>query len=243
MHHHTTEHPSGIPIVQQRDDSLDSVNPTQRIADSSAHCAPASINRRGFLMNTVVSVASLASATAIASPEAVEAAAARDAELLALGLQLEAMVQEYRARQMLDAKRRAIGRAACEVAGLPEKRDTDFISWKEWERYCDKRQVVMLATDEEWARELEEEKLTKVGVWDRLNDRLYSLCERILTMRAATLAGLTVQARASSLSEIHLWEDKEDYSEPWCERQRAFIEAVCSFCGVETVAAEQEAAA
>jgi hypothetical protein len=72
------------------------------------------------------------------------------------------------------------------------------------------------------------------GVWDRFHDRSYPLCEKILSLRATTLAGLAVQARASSLAESELWED-EDRDEEWDDRQRAFIEAVCAFVGVTPV--------
>jgi hypothetical protein len=66
---------------------------------------------------------------------------------------------------------------------------------------------------------------------DDLNDRLFPLAEDILSQRAHTRAGLTVQAKAVSLVAAELWENP-DYHNP---HERMFIEAVCSFLGITPI--------
>jgi hypothetical protein len=56
------------------------------------------------------------------------------------------------------------------------------------------------------------------------------LCDYIRSLRARTLAGFAVQARAASLQGLDLWDDDEDHA-----RELAFIAAACAFAGVTPV--------
>jgi len=79
-------------------------NPVRARDDRSpAHVASGvTVSRRNFLMNTTVSVASLASAAAIAAPTI--SPADGDAELLQLGLALDRLGEEWLAQIILDRK-------------------------------------------------------------------------------------------------------------------------------------------
>jgi hypothetical protein len=180
-------------------------------------------------------LAGIAAAPALAAPALALTDPSADAELIELGVELNAVIQGWHARRSLGARRDAIGDAACEAMNLPNKRHEDFSRYAEWSEYREKRWVVISAAmDEAWAREQEEEKITRVSVWDRIHERLFPLCEKILSLRPTTLAGLAVQARASSLSEEQLWNGVDEPSS-----ERAFIEAVCAFCGIKPVPVER----
>ena len=84
---------------------------------------------------------------------------------------------------------------ACEAAGLPCKSYKDFASHVEWEQYNNRRWTITFAQDNEWEREQEEEKITRVRVWDCIHERMWPILEEILSLKATTLAGLAVQAR------------------------------------------------
>jgi hypothetical protein len=129
-------------------------------------------SRRAVLAG--IAAAPALAARALADPSA-------DAELLALGVELQAVIREWRDRLALDARRDAVRDAACQAAGLPSKKYDDFSSRAECEAYTDKRWALKKAAldeaglGDEWAREQEEELATGDSVWDRFHDRMFPL--------------------------------------------------------------------
>jgi hypothetical protein len=65
---------------------------SREIVDPSPIAPPARTSRRGFLMNTMVSAASLATATAVATPATAQSL---DAELIDLGARFEPLLDQY----------------------------------------------------------------------------------------------------------------------------------------------------
>jgi len=55
-----------------------------------------------------------------------------------------------------------------------------------------------------------------------------------MKLNATTIAGLSVQAKAVSLSFSELWDNETD----WEDHHRRFIETVCAFTGVTPVPLE-----
>ena len=166
---------------------------------------------------------SVAAATALANP------AAPDAELLRLGAALDRLEQDWIAQATIDAKRRAEWEDACIKAGLP-RIPFGTIPNDEWRAHCDKRDAIRTESGEwerEEEREKEREKLGLPSVWDKIQDPLFPLVEEILSLKAATPAGLAMQAKAVAYAAADLWDPAiEDTHE------RLFIEAACAFCKI-----------
>ena len=81
----------------------------------------------------------------------------------------------------------------------------------------------------------EEEEVDEHGasvVWNSIHDRLFPLCEDILSRKAKTSAGFAVQARAMSVHHAEEWDTIGD------EENRSFIEAACAVVGVTPVPLE-----
>jgi hypothetical protein len=152
-----------------------------------------------------------------------------DAELLELGVKLEAIISQWQAQQRKDRDRRNVWEAACEAAGLPrleidEVPREDFVAR-------------MKAREELWYPEKAEHRASLAAehnerghniVWNDILDRLDPIIDEILSRRAQTVTGLAVQARAVVLAAADLW-DGEGEDE---RHERVFIESVCAFVGV-----------
>jgi hypothetical protein len=65
-------------------------------------------------------------------------------------------------------------------------------------------------------------------IWDKLNGRLNPLVEEILALKATTIDGLKVQARAVAVAEEPLDGDSDDWSP-----EQNFIRGVFAFIGVD----------
>jgi hypothetical protein len=185
-------------------------------------------------MNSVVAVASLASATAIASPAlaAADTTGKPDAELLALSPKLEALIADWRAQCVIDKRRHNADETARRRAGFPRV-ELGNIPDDEWRKYMDERQKIRgrYAAEEdaetnEWGENV---------VWNRISERQHALCDAIYTHKAQTAAGLAVQARAYSFDWRDLWDDEYDDA-----GARQFAELVCAFVGVTPVALERK---
>lgn len=66
--------------------------------------------------------------------------------------------------------------------------------------------------------------------WDDIHDRLFPLCEEILSKRAHTIQGLAVQVRAVFLAARDTWEPV--FISDTGQYERMFIEAVGAFAGI-----------
>ncbi len=185
-------------------------------------------------MNTLVSVASLASAAAVASPALAvgDTAGNPDAELLALGPELEALIADWRAHAATANRRHRSDEAARRRAGMP-RIEFGSIPDDEWRKYMDERQKIRgkYAADEdaetnEWGENV---------VWNSISERQHALCDAIYSHKAQTAAGLAVQARAYSFDWNDIWDDEYDDA-----GARQFAELVCAFVGVTPVALERK---
>ena len=65
------------------------------------------------------------------------------------------------------------------------------------------------------------------GVWEKINDPLFSLMKEILSLKAATPAGFAVQAKAVVYVGSELWDVADEHF-----AERRFIEAACAFCNI-----------
>jgi hypothetical protein len=147
-----------------------------------------------------------------------------DAELLRLGVQLETIGRDHEALTAVDHKRSDEWEAICERAGLPNVKYSDWSGSKdEYAAYHEKRSALMPHyTDEE------EDENGKMN-WDRLCDRLDPLVDEILGLRATTVAGLKVQARAVGLAVPWIFQEEDGGS----NAEMDFIRAVFTFLDVD----------
>jgi hypothetical protein len=76
----------------------------------------------------------------------------------------------------------------------------------------------------------ERSKDPELEVWDGINHRLNSAIDKILARKASTVEGLSVQARATVLAAAELWDLVSDDE---LSHERLFIEATCSFLGLD----------
>jgi hypothetical protein len=171
-------------------------------------------NRRNAL------AAAVATLPAIAVLPATALAVADDAELLRLGALLDPIAAEWAAQRVIDERERAPFEAEVEaITGIARKDAPSIYDDVEyWRARC------LLSKGWDYGDGDDD------GVWDRLFDRMYPLVEKILSLKAQTVRGLAVQARAIALADCELWEsDKLHREEARC---RLFIESVCAFAGI-----------
>jgi hypothetical protein len=181
------------------------------------------LNRR----NALTAVATL---PALAAPIAVAAMGSPDAELLELGVKLDAIISDWQAEARLYRDETNVWEAACKAAGLP-RLELDEVPREEF----DARQK---ARCELWYPEKAEHDARLAAnhdehgvsiVWNDIHGRLYPIVDDILARRAQTIAGLAVQVRAAIMAAAELWEPLGEE----IERERVFIESVCTFVGVK----------
>ena len=161
-----------------------------------------------------------------------------DAELLALGARLETIIQEWIAERAIDARQREAHKRACLDADLPslDFHSTPFDQWQE--RNLVRGMVHYIG------KEVEDADLDEHGAsikWTRIHDRMFPLCEDILSRHPTSIPGLGVQARAASLYFEGLWDSDGDDEDPEGAAQRSFIESVSAFSGVVPVPIEAAA--
>jgi hypothetical protein len=175
--------------------------------------ASTSMTRR-FLMNALVSVASIAAAM----PAAIAAEPHPDAELLALNAKLDPIMREWVERWTFDQRHQEAWMEACERAGLPDREVEDFASADEYWAYGDLRRRV--------PNPLGEYPDPDLDGWTDIHDRMHPLMEMIVSLRARTPAGFAIQARTASIYQVDLWDNEGG------EDIRTFVEAACAFAGV-----------
>jgi hypothetical protein len=180
------------------------------------------LNRR----NALTAVATLPT---LAVPAAVAAMDSSDAELIRLGVTLDAIISEWQAQVRKDQYKMNVWRAACEAAGLPLL-DLNKVSFEEF----DARNK---ARNDLWYPEKAENDANDAAehdengdniVWTDIHNRLYTTVDEILSRTAQTITGLAVQTRAVVMAAAEMW-NENTWEDP---HARLFIEAVCSFAGV-----------
>ena len=156
-----------------------------------------------------------------------------DAELLRLGVELEAVIVDWHAQQAIDRKEWADIDAALEAAGLPDI-DRGSLPDDEYHAYQLKRAD---ATDPIYAARggLDENGVSIA--WSNLHDRMGPIIDAIMALQPRTPAGLAVMARAFSLHHSEQWESDDDEG----LHHRAFMEAVCAIAGVVPVPLDADA--
>jgi hypothetical protein len=191
------------------------------------------INRRALaagvdIAAAIAAVPTISGATAVATRA--DDCAHLDAELLALGAQLEPIIREWRAQRAADAQESEEFERKAELAGLPNR------PWKslpddEWLKYQEKRSRLMRLT--KYGEHDSDEDGASIS-WTSIHDRMHPLCDRIASCRARTLAGFAIQARAASFVCLDVFDGDQDH-----DSHRAFIEAACAFTGTATVTADE----
>jgi hypothetical protein len=151
-----------------------------------------------------------------------------DAELLALGTELDSIVAEWLALRETEISRWDAHEAACIRAGLP-RIEHGSVPDDEWRAHLDKRAKVRMEYSEEEDAEHDEHGTNLV--WESFHDRQHELCDELYTYKPLTSAGLAVQARAFTLDYSEFWVDEYEAD----DNRRIFVELVCAFLGVVPV--------
>jgi hypothetical protein len=152
-----------------------------------------------------------------------------DPELLRLGEELEKIVVSWRRQRALDAARSARFDAAVKSAGLLTDDECRQLPWSAMQEH-----VARLAAFEKTYDCGDEDPVDEHGnsiAWNEIDDRMSSLCSRIMKFQPHTSAGLGIQARAICLSWDHLWDDVGDDAKGMV----GFIRTVCSLAGVRSL--------
>jgi hypothetical protein len=184
---------------------------------------------RRTLVSSAVALPAMAITTGVAGPAFAQISSDHpDAELLRLGGKLAVVEQERAAQMAIDRRRTATVDAEVErrtgiaVCDAPKTFDESCESGYQAIHDQVFREVCGLDPDDE-----DEDGNAK---WDRIFDQLYPISNAILALRATTTDGLKIQARAAVLARAELWDDglaRDD------DHERLFIEATCSFLGLD----------
>jgi hypothetical protein len=116
-----------------------------------------------------------------------------DAELLRLALPLREIEQQRAAQMAIDREEDAAREAICERAGLPWRDIYDFVSDEERHEYQSRRSELIQSSAVPYDDEEDENGATR---WDRITKRLWPTVEKILSLKAVTVAGFALQVRA-----------------------------------------------
>jgi len=211
-------------VADRRSDNGDTV------ANPTPIAPPARTSRRGFLMNTMVSAASLATATAVTvPPTAVQAAASTDsdAELIKIGEQFDVAVKNViAAREQSDALNGSVLEAVEADATWPDNQN-------DWSRDHAKQYLAALTAAQ---RDVGGPPLTDAETaLDEAYGRTDELAKVIGTLPAHTIGGVAVKARVVALACSHYWRDPIKLID-WEDKQaRLLVEATFHAAGLESV--------
>jgi hypothetical protein len=158
-----------------------------------------------------------------------------DAELLRLGVELEALIVDWHAQQAIDRKEWADVDVALEAAGLPDI-ERGSLPDDEYRAYQLKRAAATDSIFDDWRGRRGRDENGVLIAWRDLHNRENPLIEAIMAIKPRTLAGLGVVARAFTLHHAEQWE--HDYDEGLHHRE--FMEAVCAIAGVVPVPLDAE---
>jgi hypothetical protein len=151
-----------------------------------------------------------------------------DAELIALGSELEAVIVDWHAQQAIDRKEWADVDAALEAAGLPDI-ERGSLPDDKYHAYQLKRAKATDSILDDRRFGLDENGISIA--WRDIHDRQDPLIDAIMGHKPHTLGGVAVIARAFTLRHSEQWEPHADDD----LYHRAFMEAVCAFAGVVPV--------
>jgi hypothetical protein len=175
-------------------------------------------------------VTSAAALPALAVPAVAVAPVEQDADLQRLGKELEALIVEWHAQRLIDARICAGWETACVQAGLPRlEQQWTLDQHDEWLEHAEKRQAIRgpFADYEDADTNERGESIA----WNRIHGVMFPLIDDILSRQATTIAGLAVQARAITLNWSERWGNEYQSD----DTLRIFMERVCAFAGVKPV--------
>lgn len=184
------------------------------------------------MLQSTLSRRALVTAAAVVPALALPASAAlaQDAELIALGPELEAVIRDWVFQQNQD--RRLSDQIDAETERLTGVKFEDVR-----EDGRDARTQYWKVRDEVLARLSDPNDADENSPWNDILARAFPLARRILSMRAATLVGLTVQARAASLENAEFWDHPQELDSQ-DGATKGLIESLCAYVGVKPVAME-----
>jgi hypothetical protein len=171
-------------------------------------------SRRAILAGAASLSAAIGTATALAAPSSVD-----DAELLALGSELDLVIRDWLALRLVNDRDQASfeeeveRRTGIKFEDAPE----DYHNSVYWNIRGE------VAREGGTPDTMEQ--------WNEIHGRKWPLVDRIMSLRATAVAGLAVQARAASLAWAEVWDDDPD------DALRNLIELLCDFTGVAPVPA------
>ena len=179
---------------------------------------------RRALVSTAVALSAAAIANGIDPTFAQIASDHPDAELLGLGEKLAQIEQERTVQLAIDCQEMAPLEAEVE-------RRTGFALATAHEMDPQALEASgYWAIRSEVCKTFERSKDPELEVWDGISHRLNSAVDKILARKASTVEGLSVQARATVLAAAELWDPVSDDKS---SHERLFIEATCSFLGLD----------
>jgi hypothetical protein len=193
------------------------------------------LSRRAFASGASLAALAVVPTAAGTFPTLAEVNASPDFDLLVLGIQLEKVLARYvpvarKGRRRLAEIDRAVDK---EIEDLTASGFT--VPDDDLEETIELRTTIRSAVIDRDFHEPEEDGQLD-DFWNAMHDELYPLCDEILEMRAKTLQGLAVQARAVSAAAHEMW---EGYNEGASELQ--FLNRACEFLNVTPLHTECEA--
>jgi hypothetical protein len=153
----------------------------------------------------------LAGLPAVAVAGIPAAAALADAELLAIGRELEPVVAERREALRLDAVERAAFNRRCEAAIGPKNDSDEYITAKR----------AFIISERDGGPDVDDDGYNGHRGWSAINGDLDKITSRALALKATTREGFAVQVLAWT---VDYCEVVEEYPE--------FFGAVCGYAGV-----------
>ena len=164
------------------------------------------------------------------------AAAEKDAELLELGRRLDPLLAEWsKVVRAGDAESLKFERACFEATGIrPDDAPND--GEPGFAEYMRTRQEI-IDRDREANRAFENAEEAR---HQEIRDRAPPLLRRILALRAQTLAGIAVKARAAAFMETDCWRDPEEAASAYGLDHPLpnLIENICEVAGVPSLASQ-----
>jgi hypothetical protein len=144
------------------------------------------------------------------------------AAILSLAREFAAIYERWKAKSNLDSKESALfDRLVFEAMGLA--REDWPLGDPEFER-----------TTTAIANESMHDPVDEHGcsiIWNEINDAIFPLCEKIVSLPARTIADLALQARAVALLNAEYWTGEEEGPQGFV----TLVNSVCSLGGVEAM--------